>query len=81
MFCLQHLLGLFELLLQLVLLLLHLALPLLQLLQLDLVLLHLLQFGFILRALDPQRLQLLLQILDLSSEALLLLQTHTHIIY
>ncbi len=42
---LQHLLGLFELLLQLVLLLLHLALPLLQLLQLDLVLLHLLQLA------------------------------------
>lgn len=66
-------LGLLELLLQFGLLLLHLGLPLLQLLQLDLVLLQLLQFCFVLRALHLQGLQLLLQILHLITQRLLFL--------
>ena len=56
-------------------LLLHLVLPLLQLLQLDLVLLQLLQLGFVLRPLHLQRLQLLLQVLHLTTQRLLLLDT------
>lgn len=69
----SHPLGLFELFLQLGLLLLHLRLPLLQLLQLDLVLLQLLQLGLVLRPLHLQRLQLLLQVLHLTAQRLLFL--------
>ena len=68
-----YLLGLLELFLQVGLLLLHLGLPLLELLQLDLVLLQLLQLGLVLRPLHLQRLQLLLQVLHLTPQRLLLL--------
>ncbi len=64
----MYLLGLLELFLQLSLLLLHFVLPLLKLLQLDLVLLELLQLGLVLCPLHLQCFQLLLQVLDLSSQ-------------
>lgn len=70
----MYLLGLFELFLQLSLLLLHFVLPLLKLLQLDLVLLELLQLGLVLRPLHLQRFQLLLQVLHLSPQRFLLLR-------
>ena len=73
-----YLLGLLELFLQVGLLLLHLGLPLLELLQLDLVLLQLLQLGLVLRPLHLQRLQLLLQVLHLTPQRLLLLDAGKH---
>lgn len=72
-YCL-YLLGLFQLFLQLRLLLLHFGLPLLKLLQLDLVFLELFQLGFVLCALHLQCFQLLLQVFDLSSHRFLLLR-------
>lgn len=74
-YCLLYLLGLFELFLQISLLLLHFVLPLLKLLQLNLVFLKLLQLGLVLRPLHLQRLQLLLQVLHLTTQRLLLLDT------
>lgn len=69
-----HLLGFLEALLQLGLLLLHFALPLLYLLQLDLVLLQLLQLGLVFVPLHLQGFQLLLQVSHLSAQVLFLLR-------
>lgn len=68
-----HLLGLLQALLELRLLLLHFALPLLDLLQLDLVLLQFLQLGLVFIPLHLEGLQLLLQVPYLATQVLLLL--------